>query len=134
MLMTMLSKRKLSKVVIRCTLCSGYLGSSWKCSVDTHMMVIYNSVIPCCAKCIEIEVNFLFPLIQDLHLVLPIINYMWVNHLCLISEFRNVEVSDKIFPDVLSTSGKILSQTTSQFLSMERKMVRSFIHYNYNVG
>ena len=31
---------------------------------------------------------------------------MWVNHLCLISEFRNVEVSDKIFPDVLSTSRK----------------------------
>ena len=65
MLITMLSKRKLFKVVIRCTLCSGYLGSSWKCSVDTHMMVIYNSVIPCCAKCIEIEVNFLFPVIQD---------------------------------------------------------------------
>ena len=98
-------------------------------------MVIYNSVIPCCAKCIEIEVNFLFPLIQDFtscitnHLML-----MWVNHLCLISEFRNVKVSDKIFPDVLSTSRKILSQTTSQLLFMEWKMVQSFIHYNYNVG
>ena len=65
MLMTMLSKRKLFKVLIRCTLCSGYLGSNYKCSVGTHMMVIYYSIIPYRAKCSEIEVNFLFPVIQD---------------------------------------------------------------------
>ena len=29
------------------------------------MMVIYNSIIPYRAKCSEIEVNFLFPVIQD---------------------------------------------------------------------
>ena len=65
MLITMLSKRKLFKVVIRCTLCSWYLGSSWKCSVGTHVMVLCNSIIPYHAKCIEIEVNSLFPAMQD---------------------------------------------------------------------
>ena len=58
-------KENFFKVVIRCTLCSGYLGSSWKCDVGTHMMVIYNSIIPYRAKCSEIEVNFLFPAMED---------------------------------------------------------------------
>ena len=69
MLITMLSKRKLFKVVIRCTLCSWHLGSSWKCSVGTHVMVLCNSIIPYHAKCIEIEVNFLFPAMQDFYIL-----------------------------------------------------------------
>ena len=56
------------------------------------MMVIYNSVIPCCAKCIKIEVNFLFPLIQDFT---SCITKLGLNHLCLIPEFRNVEENIK---------------------------------------
>ena len=88
MFISMLSKRKLFKVIIRYTLCSGYLGSSWKCSVGTHMMVIYNSIIPYRTKCSGIEVNFLFLAIQDFT---SCITKLGLNHRCLIPEFRNVE-------------------------------------------
>ena len=56
------------------------------------MIVIYYLIIPCLAKCSEIEVNFCFLQSKILHHVFSItITIMWVNHLSLMSVFRNIE-------------------------------------------